>query len=220
MTKRIAEYEIEIARHENLKNNKNAQFPLVIALVVYTDSNKEWKAKTNLMDLQPIMLGYQNLGLGSYDLLDINQLDTNELLDNKNFFYRLLSLEKAKTSEELAKNFYYLSRNETNPSHKAFLKNVLQFVFNEIYSYDKDVYQKILENLESGGDDMFLVDVLIREKNEAIEEGRKEGRKEGILENIRNVATEMLRQNFDDTTIIKTTKIDTETLKKLKESIA
>lgn len=152
MTKRIAEYEIEIARHENLKN----------------------------------------------------------------FFYRLLGLEKAKTSEELAKNFYYLSRNETNPSNKAFLKNVLQFVFNEIYSYDKDVYQKILENLESGGDDMFLVDVLIREKNEAIEEGRKEG----ILENIRNVATEMLRQNFDDTTIIKTTKIDTETLKKLKESIA
>lgn len=63
---------------------------------------------------------------------------------------------------------------------------------------------------------MFLVDVLIREKNEAIEEGRKEG----ILENIRSVATEMLRQNFDDTTIIKTTKIDTETLKKLKESIA
>ena len=71
-------------------------------------------------------------------------------------------------------------------------------MFNEIYSYDKDVYQKILENLE----------VLIREKNEAIEEGRKEG----IWENIRNVATEMLKQNFDDTTIIKTTKIDTETL--------
>ena len=89
-------------------------------------------------------------------------------------------------------------------------------MFNEIYSYDKNVYQKILENLENGGDDMFLVDVLIREKNEAIEEGRKEG----ILENIRSVATEMLRQNFDDTTIIKTTKIDTETLKKLKESIA
>ena len=81
-------------------------------------------------------------------------------------------------------------------------------MFNEIYSYDKDVYQKILENLESGGDDMFLVDVLIREKNEAIEEGRKEG----IWENIRNVATEMLKQNVDDTTIIKTTKIDTETL--------
>ena len=239
MPQRIVEYQIEIIKVENPKkrNFKGLVLPLIIPIVLYTNNNTTWNASKNIVDMQPVLNGYTNLGLGTYDVLDINNFETEELMNHNIFLYRVLSIEKAKTIEELSNILLYLLKNEKDKNHKDFLMDMIQYIYITVLE-DDNFYQYFYE--EGDGADMGVIEMVLKEKNDlialglqqgrqsgieegmkkGIEEGRQkgiaEGVKKGLSEGIENITIEMLKQNLDDSLIMKITKISAKTLKKIK----
>ena len=239
MSQRIVEYQIEIIKVENPKkrNFKGLVLPLIIPIVLYTNNNTTWNASKNIVDMQPVLNGYTNLGLGTYDVLDINNFETEELMNHNIFLYRVLSIEKAKTIEELSNILLYLLKNEKDKNHKDFLMDMIQYIYITVLE-DDNFYQYFYE--EGDDADMGVIEMVLKEKNDlialglqqgrqsgieegmkkGIEEGRQkgiaEGVKKGLSEGIENITIEMLKQNLDDSLIMKITKISAKTLKKIK----
>ena len=243
MAQRIAEYQIEIIKVENPKkhNFKGIIVPLIIPIVLYTSTNSIWNARKNIKNMQPVLQGYKNLGLGTYDVLDINTFETEELLNNDLFLYRILCIEKAKSIEELSNILLYLLKHEKDKNNKSFLMDIIQYIYKNVLE-DDNFYQYFYKE----GDDAYMsvIEMVLKEKNDlialglqqgkqnGIEEGRKvgllegiaegrqkgiaEGRQKGFSEGIENVTIEMLKQNLDDSLIMKITKISAKTLEKIK----
>ena len=299
MSQRIVEYQVEIIKVENPKkhNSKGLVLPLIIPIVLYTNTNTTWNASKNIVDMQPVLNGYTNLGLGTYDVLDINNFETKELMDHELFLYRILSIEKAKNIEELSNILLYLLKNEKDKNHKDFLMDIIQYIYKTVLE-DDNFYQYFYE--EGDDADMGVIEMVLKEKNDlialglqqgrqsGIEEGRKvgllegiaegrqkgiaegrqkgiaegrqkgiaegrqkgiaegrqkgiaegrqrgiaegrqrgiaegrqkgiaEGKKKGLSEGIENITIEMIKQNLDDSLIMKITKISAKTLEKIK----
>ena len=283
MSQRIVEYQIEIIKVENPKkhNSKGLVLPLIIPIVLYTNTNTTWNASKNIVDMQPVLNGYTNLGLGTYDVLDINNFETKELMNHELFLYRILSIEKAKNIEELSNILLYLLKNEKDKNHKDFLMDIIQYIYKTVLE-DDNFYQYFYE--EGDDADMGVIEMVLKEKNDlialglqqgrqsGIEEGRKvgllegiaegrqkgiaegrqqglaegmqkgiaegrqngiaegrqkgiaegrqkgiaEGKKKGLSEGIENITIEMIKQNLDDSLIMKITKISAKTLEKIK----
>lgn len=218
MLQRIAEYQFEIMKIENptTTNSKNTTIPLIISLVIYTNNHTCWNAHQNISDAQPFFENYSKRGLGSYDVLDINKFKIEDLLRNKLFTFRLLCLEKARSTDELTNIFYYLLSTETDENHLTFLKDLAHYVYKDVLNCD-DIFQCLINVTKEGGNDMSFVDMVIKEKNDLITLGRKTGRQEGRKEGVESVAIEMLKQKVDDNYIITMTKLDASTLARIKK---
>lgn len=212
MTQRIAEYEIEMIKLENSKksNSKEIVIPLIIPLVIYTGNTQKWNAHKNIIEAQPVLTGYKKRGIGSYDVLDINTLETEELLNNSIFIYRIFAIEKSKNLEELTHNLSYLISKEKDENNIAFLKEIIQYVYQKTLK-QKDI-QKFFEQGEEGEGKMNVVERVLKQQNDLITKERKEGKREGI----EMIIIEMLRQDLDDKFIMQITKIDANTLAKIK----
>lgn len=151
MSRRIAEYQIGLMKLENAnRNSKKIVIPLIIPLVIYTDNSYLWNAKKTIEENQPVLEGYKNLGLGGYDVLDINTFKTEELLNNSLFIYRFLCIEKSNSTEELAKNLYYLISSETDEKHLNFLKEIIQYIFRKELKFND--FCKLMENIKDKKD--------------------------------------------------------------------
>lgn len=153
--------------------------------------------------------------------MDINTFKTEELLNNSLFIYRFLCIEKSNSTEELAKNLYYLISSETDEKHLNFLKEIIQYIFRKELKFND--FCKLMENIKDkkGGDENMVIDMVLKERDELLtrgrNEGRNEGRREGKQKSLENVTVEMLKQNLDDNFIMKITKINMDTLNKIKK---
>lgn len=63
----------------------------------------------------------------------------------------------------------------------------------------------------------MVIDMVLKERDELLTRGRNEGRREGKQKSLENVTVEMLKQNLDDNFIMKITKINMDTLNKIKK---
>ena len=212
MTRRIAEYEIEMIKMENSKksNSKEIVIPLIIPLVIYTGNTKKWNAHKNIIEAQPVLTGYRKRRIGSYDVLDINTMKTEELLDNSIFLYRIFAIEKAENLEELTQNLSYLISKEKDENNIAFLKEIIQYVYQKTLK-QKDI-QEFFEQREEGEGKMNVVERVLKQQNDLMTKERQEGKREGV----EMITIEMLRQDLDDKLIMQITKIDANTLAKIK----
>ena len=234
MAQRIAEYQNEIIKIENpiICNSKDIIVPLIIPLVIYASNGSIWDAHKNIPDAQPNLKGYKKLGLGGYDVLDINTLEKEELLNHYIFIYRILSIEKAKTTEELASTFAYLLAHEKDDNNIGFLKDIIRYIYKEILK-NEEIYEYFNEKNLKGENDMSVIEMVLKERNDLLTQGRLEGKKEGkkegiqkgilqgkkagIKENTENITIEMIKRNLDDSFIMQITKIDSKTLEKIKK---
>ena len=210
MPQRIAEYQLEVIKVENSKKENNRTFviPLIIPLVLYASNTSAWNVHTNFTDIQPVLTGYQNTGLGNYDILDINNFETEELLNSSLFLYRVFSIEKAKSLEELTSILSYLLEHEQDVNYRNLLKDIIQYIFKDTLQ-SENIYQYF--NQMEEGDDMSVVEMVLKEKNDLLNAGLQKG--------IEKITVEMIKQNLDDNFIMKITKIDGKTLEKLKKKV-
>ena len=81
--------------------------------------------------------------------------------------------------------------------------------------------------------DMSVIEMVLKERNDLLTQGRLEGRlegkkegiqkgilqgkKAGIKENTENITIEMIKRNLDDSFIMQITKINAKTLEKIKK---
>ena len=242
MAQRIAEYQTEIIKIENpiISNSKDISIPLIIPLVIYASNNSIWNAHRNIIEAQPHIEGYNKLGIGGYDVLDINTLEKEELMNHSLFIYRVLSIEKSETTEELTTTLAYLLENEKDEENENFLKDIIRYIYKDTLKSEK-IYKYFNEKNMKGVDNMGVIEMVLKEKNDLLAQGRlegmerglergmqqgmqqgiqkgiKKGKKAGIKENTEKIIIEMLKQKIDDNIIIQITKIDSYILEKLKK---
>ncbi len=239
MAQRIAEYQIEIIKLENPKNEnrKNIIVPLVIPIVIYTNNKARWDAAQSIEAMQPKFNSYLNPKIGQYNILDINTFDTQKLLHNNLFTLRILGLEKARNKEELDNIFQYILYTEKDEQNIRILKEIAYYVYDTVLENEK--IKKKFEEWEEGEKNMSFIDILLEEKQkwkdearrEGLEEGRQEGKKEGIEEGKKEgikegkkkrtyeIIMQMLKKQIGENVIIELTNIKPEELNELKKAV-
>ena len=217
MSKRIAEYQIEIIKLETLnkKNNKKIILPLIIPIILYTNNKRKWNANQTITKMQPRMEGYKNLELGGYNIIDINKISIDRLLHNNLFILKILGLEKAKNEKELGNIFQYILFTEENEANIELLREIAYYVYDTVLKNEK-VKEKFDELNRSEGN-MSFIDMLLEREKVLLAEGKKEGIKQGVKQGEREIVRKMLEYGSDDKFIKKVTKIDAKTLRELKE---
>ena len=146
------------------------------------------------------------------------------MLNHNIFIYRILSIEKAKTTEELTSTLAYLLANEKNENYREVLKDIIRYIYKETLN-NEEIYKYFNEENLKGEDDMSVIEMVLKERNDLLTQGRLEGKKEGIQkgkkagikENTENITIEMIKRNLDDSFIMQITKIDAKTLEKIKK---
>ena len=90
MSKRIAEYQIEIIKLETLnqKNNKKVILPLIIPIILYTNNKRKWNAHKTITRMQPKIKGYKNLEIGTYRQNQYRHIIAQQFIYIKNFGIR------------------------------------------------------------------------------------------------------------------------------------
>lgn len=199
MPYRILKYEIEIMESSIDKNeykNKTYEYPVVIPIVLYTGKQK-WNAKLDLREMQFKWKKYEAIELSRYNILDINEIENDELLKEKDVISKLMIIEKSKTKEEFNKNFLKiceeLKRNKDSYSidEKELLSKAIKAIISINMANNEN--QKLVKKLDiwKEKDNMQVVEMLQREmKKERIigrRLGLEEGRKETKVEMIKNM---------------------------------
>ena len=214
MAQRIAEYQMEIIKLENPKNEnrKNIVVPLVIPLVIYTSNRAKWNAQRSIRKMQPKWKGYKKLALSEYHLLDINQLDINQLLHEPLFVLRIFGLEKAKSQEELGNIFEYILHTEQDKENVQLLKEIAYYVYNKVLKNKK--IKETFKEWEEGEENMSFIDMLLEEKARF----RAEGRNEGEQIQKEKIAKNLLKLKIKIQDIEKATGLSESEIKKLQKS--
>ena len=216
MALRILEYSIEIIRSRELAheiNIKEGKIPQIIPIVLYT-GEREWKAKTNIKEMQ---IEYEKIKeintIAGYNLIDIR--DKEKALKSKSLIAKMSVLERMKTAEEIIEMLEKIEENTKGEEERRLLANVVRYMIGN--KLDTDM-EKIIKKLEGKGEvkKMHAVEVLRKDREririeslkEGIEKGKIEGKKEGKKEGILYVAKKMLKEGLDEEFISKITGLD------------
>ena len=192
MPYRILKYEIDIIEStlENRKyKTKKYKYPIVIPIVLYTGKRK-WNAKIDLREAQLKWKDYKVMELSRYNILDINKIQNDELLKQKDIISKLMIIEKSKTKNEFKENLIKILKELEDNKEKyekeereLLLKSIRAIVSENIQNKEtKEILKKI--DIREDEEIMQVVEMLRKEMNKDRARARKLGLKEGIKEGI------------------------------------
>ncbi len=214
MPKRILEYEVEIIK-EAVKGKrltkKNHKLPMVIPIVIYTGSRR-WNVEKYIQDCQVILKGVENVKLGEYYVIDVNDYSNEELENDELFLSKVLLLEKLKREEEIIQVLDRIIHTEKDSKNQEILKRVIAFILKGKIS-DKNI-EKLVKKLEREEPDM-VIEVLQKENERQRKIGIREGVKQGIKQATLKIAKKMLQSGIKLEEIEKVTGLTKEEIKKL-----
>lgn len=102
----------------------------------------------------------------------------------------------------------YLLEHEQDVNYRNLLKDIIQYIFKDTLQ-SENIYQYF--NQMEEGDDMSVVEMVLKEKNDLLNAGLQKG--------IEKITIEMIKQNLDDNFIMKITKINGKDLDELKKKV-
>lgn len=214
MPKRILEYEVEIIK-EAVKGKrltkKNHKLPMVIPIVIYTGSRR-WNVEKYIQDCQVILKGVENVKLGEYYVIDVNDYSNEELENDELFLSKVLLLEKLKREEDIIQVLDRIIQTEKDSKNQEILKRVIAFILKGKIS-DKNI-EKLVKKLEREEPDM-VIEVLQKENERQRKIGIREGVKQGIKQATLKIAKKMLQSGIKLEEIEKVTGLTKEEIKKL-----
>ena len=214
MPKRILEYEVEIIK-EAVKGKrltkKNHKLPMVIPIVIYTGSRR-WNVEKYIQDCQVILKGVENVKLGEYYVIDVNDYSNEELENDELFLSKVLLLEKLKREEDIIQVLDRIIQTEKDSKNQEILKRVIAFILKGKIS-DKNI-EKLVKKLEREEPDM-VIEVLQKENERQRKIGIREGVKQGIKQATLKIAKKMLQSGIKLEEIEKVTGLTKEEMKKL-----
>ena len=166
MPKRILEYEVAIIKSALDKNiRKNSKLPKVIPIVIYTGKRK-WNAKKYIEECQEKLENSEELKMGQYYVVDINDYNEKQMIETEQFLYRAFLIEKSKNSEELYENLKKIISKETTEKNRKLLKRMIYFIYQERLGKEKT--EELLEKIEKGGKEDMVIEMLRKEKKDLI----------------------------------------------------
>lgn len=245
MPRRILDYYVEIMREmekEKGEETKNERLPIIYPIVLYTGKTK-WTAKTELSELQEKIKGIPNNLILSYYLVDINNYTKKQLLEERSSIAKAMLMEKVKNKEELLEVLEGIVKQKLNLAEKQFMVDILTNIVTEEIGSEKakELKEKITGKVEESMVTENLRNIFRMNYNEGLELGLQKGIKKGIKAGMQkgiktgmktgiesgmkdgikkathNFVIEMLKNEMDDETIIKLSKINTKELEKIKK---
>ena len=214
MPKRILEYEVAIIKSAFDKNiRKNSKLPKVIPIVIYTGKRK-WTAKKYIEDCQEKLEDAEELKMGQYYLVDINDYNEKQMIETEQFLYNAFLIEKSKNSEELYENLKKIIAKETTEKNRKLLKRMIYFIYQERLGKEKT--EELLEKIEKGGKDDMVIEMLRKEKKDLINQGISQG----ITQATEKIAIQMIKLNMNDEIIKKVIQISEKELQEIKAKMS
>ena len=164
MPLRILEYELEIIKsaiNYNKLGQKSYKMPIVYPIVLYTGKGN-WNAKTYIKEIQEKLENesdLEKLEFSKYNIVNINELNTEKLLKEKDCLSKLMLAEKDDIQANIIKYFEEIVK-EINSNEKYYRKESIQVL---IIFIEKTLSRKIgkrkarelIEKLK-GGDEKML----------------------------------------------------------------
>ena len=197
MPKRILEYEVAIIKSALDKNiRKNSKLPKVIPIVIYTGKRK-WNAKKYIEECQEKLENSEELKMGQYYVVDINDYNEKQMIETEQFLYRAFLIEKSKNSEELYENLKKIISKETTEKNRKLLKRMIYFIYQERLGKEKT--EELLEKIEKGGKEDMVIEMLRKEKKDLINQG--------ITQATEKIVIQMIKLNMNDEIIKKVSQI-------------
>ena len=161
---------IRQALNEKKINAKGYKQPTVIGIVLYTGQRK-WKKEGERKERD--FKEYLKQNLIDYELVDANELNEEELLKEDTVLSKIILLERVNNIEELKEIIKKIMQEETNRETKAEITRYIIAVFSRNLKKYKKELKEVLENLGEEEKEMMLIDeVLIKERNSWLEEGK------------------------------------------------
>ena len=184
MAFRILEYEVEIMDRAFKENGFRSKFcAKVIPIVIYTGQGK-WRQPRRIVDVQE-EFGYKTkpdtnyAGIGEYNVLDINECTTEELLGEGTFLSKAMLIEKARSEDELIAILDKIIP-MTKEDERADMIDMLRYIL--VKDLGKERAEKYIEMLEGGIDMGIFVNELRADRERTMAREREEGREEGVKE--------------------------------------
>ncbi len=187
MTRRILEYIIEIMRMEDTLENKlkSEIYPIVVPIVIYTGLQK-WKANMNFANKQYQTLNYKRYEINfEYNLIDINDYTSKELLKNESLLSSIMVIEKCRKPKELEEQMEKIIKIIKHPKEKEKMSEIIQYIVSKKIGKEKanKLIQKLNRNEEVDGmsplQKMFL-DIERKAKRKGESEGEEREKQRAI----------------------------------------
>ena len=238
MPYRILNYQLEIMRA-----NEGKEECLVIAIVLYTGRRK-WTAKTYIREIQDkffksIKDDKKDIGtLGYYTLVDVNKYSKEELLEKDSLYTKFMLMEKEGDTKDIVKTVLEINERIKDKEKKEIIYTTMELALER--KLGSKQAEKIMKKIIKEGSDYMLAieqmvidenrriraegrlegrnEGIIEGRNRGIIEGRAEGRLEGRTEGILQIIKEMLKNGMKEKEIIKYTKISKDEIEKIKKN--
>lgn len=208
MPYRILEYCMELMR-EIKKNQKfrDGSNPLIVPIVIYT-GNKRWTVNEKFSDTQKVEKRYKKYAIDlKYKLIDVNKYNKEELTNKNTKITSMMLLEKCKNQDEMRRMIIELWK-KADVERKEWLQNLMKYAFSQILN-DEEIY-----NLLNREEKLPMEDWIKR-----IKANEKKKEKALIRDTIKSIVKNMLKENQDEDTIMKYTKVKRKDIEKIRKEL-
>ena len=222
MPYRILNYCIDIIQEwtKEKRSKKIAKYPIIVPIVIYTGEQR-WKVPLNYKEQQIKITTYEKYRIDlAYNLIDINNYNSLELLSKRTMFSYALLIEKSKDREELLKNKKLIIKNEKDKDILEKLADIIVYLLGEIL--EENEQNQLLEIIENkiGGENMeALVARIMKEEKRKMKRIEKKGEEKATIREKMQISKKMLDLGQEDNFIKEVTGITDKELAKIKEQI-
>lgn len=134
------------AAGKNKKIGKNASYPIIVPIVIYTGRQK-WKLPEQFREEQfgDYVLERYKMNM-EYNFIDINKFSKQSLLEKDTMFAYAMLLEKSESKEELIGNLENIIDSVKNKNNLEALYKVISCFLKEVL--EEEVKVKLLEKID------------------------------------------------------------------------
>ena len=137
MPRRILEYETGIISKAIIgkkMTKKDHKLPRVIPIVIYT-GNRKWNVEKYIEECQEKLTKAEQVKLGEYYVLDVNDYTKEELEKDKLFLSTMMLLEKIETEEELMEILKRVIEKEKDEEKRKILERIIKNKSSTLFLY-------------------------------------------------------------------------------------
>ena len=204
---------MQIMKHSFRKRNYKGKLQAkIIAIVIYTGVGR-WRVPQSILETQE-QFGYKikpnenYLGIGEYNVIDVNNYTKEELLEEGTLLSKALLIEKVRKEGELLDVLDEIIK-RTKENEIGIMIGIFRYVL--VKDLGKEASEKYIKILKEGGKKDMLESMyalredrrktLLKSERRGERRGEKIGKKLGIIETAQN----MFKENIDVDLIEKVT---------------
>jgi len=219
MAYRIFNYCLEIMRSviENKEINKMGfRYPRIVPIVIYT-GNRKWSSSKSFAKVQEgeSLIEIDEIDV-KYKLVDVNEYDTDELLEEHTMLTNAMVLEKCKNDEDIITCLSKIRKSIKNDKQLQQLKRIVGYLYG---SEDEITINEIVKILNEGESEKDMSSIIEKIRRESLNEKRA-AKVEGILQAVKQIVEQMIKMNLEDDFIKQVTGAKKSEIEKIRKEMA